>query len=165
MRSILVPSTFYIASLKRYTAKFSGSPQQLTWCRPFGNQVLPKSGKSGSCPPKKAKMRWFFAQNRFSWQNGQLLREKFYPVYSSFFTLQMENFTQISYTSRNCDGCDKVCLAASIKTDTALFVYCVCMHKKIETGFSHVFHICIVQRPVLALEILSVQRPIGSKSC
>ena len=36
MRSILVPPTFHIASLKRYTPKFSGPPQKLTWCQRFG---------------------------------------------------------------------------------------------------------------------------------
>ena len=64
---------------------------------------------------------------------------------TAVFTFQMDNFTlgQLFYTSSNFAGCDKyqVCLAASIKKDTALFVYCVCMHKKIETGFSHVFDV------------------------
>ena len=47
MRSILVPPTSRIANLKRYTPKFSGAPQYLTWCQPFGVQVLPKSGWPG----------------------------------------------------------------------------------------------------------------------
>ena len=44
VRSILMPPTFHIASLNRYTPKFSGVPHKLTWCHQFGLQVLPKSG-------------------------------------------------------------------------------------------------------------------------
>ena len=41
-----MPPTFHIASLKRYTPKFSGPAQKLTWCQWFGVQVLPKLGNS-----------------------------------------------------------------------------------------------------------------------
>ena len=64
-RSILVPSTFHIASLKRYTPKFSGAPQKLTWCQPFGVQVLPKSGNSYSCTQKKLFLRCFCTKSIF----------------------------------------------------------------------------------------------------
>ena len=52
VRSISVPPTFHIVSLKHYAPNFSGPPQKLTWCQLFGVQVLPKSGNSDSCPPK-----------------------------------------------------------------------------------------------------------------
>ena len=60
MSSILVPPTFRLASLKRYTPKFSGAPQKLTWCQQFGVQVLPKSGKSDLCPSKIGDFEVFF---------------------------------------------------------------------------------------------------------
>ena len=37
--SILMPPTFPIASLNRYTPNFSGVPQKLTWCQQFGLQI------------------------------------------------------------------------------------------------------------------------------
>ena len=40
--SILMPPTFPIASLNRYTPNFSGVPQKLTWCQQFGLQIFPK---------------------------------------------------------------------------------------------------------------------------
>ena len=40
--SILIPPTFPIASLNRYTPKFLRVPQKLTLCKQFGLQVLPK---------------------------------------------------------------------------------------------------------------------------
>ena len=40
--SILIPPTFPIASLNRYTPNFSGVPQKLTWCQQFGLQIFPK---------------------------------------------------------------------------------------------------------------------------
>ena len=40
--SILMPLTFPIASLNRYTPNFSGVPQKLTWCQQFGLQIFPK---------------------------------------------------------------------------------------------------------------------------
>ena len=39
--SILIPPTFPIASLNRYTPNFSGVPQKLTWCQQFGLQIFP----------------------------------------------------------------------------------------------------------------------------
>ena len=42
--SILMPPTFHIASLNRYTPNFSGVPQKLTWCQQFGLQIFPKLG-------------------------------------------------------------------------------------------------------------------------
>ena len=40
--SILMPPTFPIASLNRYTPNFSGVTQKLTWCQQFGLQIFPK---------------------------------------------------------------------------------------------------------------------------
>ena len=40
--SILMPPTFPIARLNRYTPNFSGVPQKLTWCQQFGLQIFPK---------------------------------------------------------------------------------------------------------------------------
>ena len=40
--SILMPTTFPIASLNRYTPNFSGVTQKLTWCQQFGLQIFPK---------------------------------------------------------------------------------------------------------------------------
>ena len=40
--SILMPPTFHIARLNRYTPNFSGVPQKLTWCQQFGLQIFPK---------------------------------------------------------------------------------------------------------------------------
>ena len=70
--SILMPATFPIARLNRYTPKFSGVPQKLTWCQQFGLQVLPKWGDANIWPLKKAVFRCFFGQNKFSRLNGRL---------------------------------------------------------------------------------------------
>ena len=40
--SILMPPTFPIACLNRYTPNFSGLPQKLTWCQQFGLPDLSK---------------------------------------------------------------------------------------------------------------------------
>ena len=40
--SILMPPTFHIARLNRYTPNFSGVTQKLTWCQPVGLQIFPK---------------------------------------------------------------------------------------------------------------------------
>ena len=40
--SILMPLTFPIARLNRYTPNFSGVTQKLTWCQQFGLQIFPK---------------------------------------------------------------------------------------------------------------------------
>ena len=40
--SNLMPSSFPRASLNRYTPKFSGEAQKLTWCQQFGIQIFPK---------------------------------------------------------------------------------------------------------------------------
>ena len=40
--SILMPPTFHIARLNRYTPNFSGVGQKLTWCQQFGLQIFPK---------------------------------------------------------------------------------------------------------------------------
>ena len=37
-----MPSSFPRASLNRYTPKFSGEAQKLTWCQQFGIQIFPK---------------------------------------------------------------------------------------------------------------------------
>ena len=42
--SILMPPTFYIASLHRYTPKVLKVLQKWIWCQQFGLQVLPKWG-------------------------------------------------------------------------------------------------------------------------
>ena len=42
--SILMPPTFHIARLNRYTPNFSGVPQKLTWCQQFGLQIFPTWG-------------------------------------------------------------------------------------------------------------------------
>ena len=70
--SILMPLTFPIASLNRYTPNFSGVPQKLTWCQQFGLQIFPKWGDAHICPQKNAVFRCFFGQNKFSWSNGLL---------------------------------------------------------------------------------------------
>ena len=57
--SILIPPTFPIASLNRYTPNFSGVPQKLTWCQQFGLQILPKWGDAHICPQKNAVFRCF----------------------------------------------------------------------------------------------------------
>ena len=50
--SILMPPTFPIASLNRYTPKFSGVSQKLTWCQKFALQMFPKGGDADFCPQK-----------------------------------------------------------------------------------------------------------------
>ena len=87
MRPILVPLTFHIASLKRYTPTFSGPPQQLTWCQPFCVQVLPKSGNSDSCT-QKAVFEVFFGtksiflakQSTFAYSCHIYILKAFFPV-------------------------------------------------------------------------------------
>ena len=75
VHSILMPpnSESDIAILNRHTPNISGVGLKLTWCQPFAVQGLSKSGNPDSCTPKKAIMRCFFAQNQFSWPNGQFL--------------------------------------------------------------------------------------------
>ena len=110
MRLILVPPTFHVASLKRYTPKFSGPPKKLTWCQPFGVQGLSKSGNPDLCPPKKAIWRCFFAQNRFSWPNGQFLASisdlpLFYPNIVKFpknFLSLKKSFLEFQFQWRGC---------------------------------------------------------------
>ena len=58
--SILMPPIFPIASFNRYTSKFSGAPQKLTWCQQFGSQVLPKWGDANFWPLKRAVFRCFY---------------------------------------------------------------------------------------------------------
>ena len=50
--SILMPPTFPIARLNRYTQNFLGVPQKLTWCQQFGLQIFPKWGDAEK-PPQK----------------------------------------------------------------------------------------------------------------
>ena len=45
--SILMPPTFHIARLNRYTPNFSGVPQKLTWCQQFGLQIFQRLGDPG----------------------------------------------------------------------------------------------------------------------
>ena len=69
------------ASLKRYTPKFLGAPQKLT----FVNGLASRSFRSQiPAYQNRQKLGVFFAQKQFSWPNGQLLCEKNYTVYSSF---------------------------------------------------------------------------------
>ena len=70
--SILMPPTFPIASLNRYTPNFSGVPQKLTWCQQFGLQIFPKWGDADICRLEMAVFRCFFGQNKFSRPNGRL---------------------------------------------------------------------------------------------
>jgi len=70
--SILMPPTFHIARLNRYTPNFSGVPQKLTWCQQFGLQIFPKWGDADICPLEMAVFRCFFGQNKFSRPNGRL---------------------------------------------------------------------------------------------
>ena len=48
--SILMPPTFHIASLNRYTPTFSGVPQKLTRCHWFDLQHPPKFAYLKRCP-------------------------------------------------------------------------------------------------------------------
>ena len=70
--SILMPPTFHIARLNRYTPNFSGVPQKLTWCQQFGLQIFPKWGDADICPLEMAVFRCFFGRNKFSRPNGRL---------------------------------------------------------------------------------------------
>ena len=70
--TILMPPTFPIASLNRYTPNFSGVPQKLTWCQQFGLQIFPKWGDADICPLEMAVFRCFFGRNKFSRPNGRL---------------------------------------------------------------------------------------------
>ena len=71
--TILMPPTFPIARLNRYTPNFSGVPQKLTWCQQFGLQIFPKWGDAEKPPQKNPFFRCFFWQNKFSRPNGRLL--------------------------------------------------------------------------------------------
>ena len=71
--TILMPQTFPIASLNRYTPNFSGVGQKLTWCQQFGLQIFPKWGDADICPLEMAVFRCFFGRNKFSRPNGRLL--------------------------------------------------------------------------------------------
>ena len=71
--TILMPQTFPIASLNRYTPNFSGVPQKLTWCQQFGLQIFPKWGDADICRLEMAVFRCFFGRNKFSRPNGRLL--------------------------------------------------------------------------------------------
>ena len=53
----------HIASLNRYTPKFSGVPQKLTWCNFVGVQHPPKSAYPKSCPLFSVFFGVFFGQN------------------------------------------------------------------------------------------------------
>ena len=70
--SILIPPTFPIASLNRYTPNFSGVPQKLTWCQQFGLQIFPKWGDADICRLEMAVFRCFFGRNKFYRPNGRL---------------------------------------------------------------------------------------------
>ena len=70
--SILMPPTFPIARLNRYTPNFSGVPQKLTWCQQFGLQIFPKWGDADICRLEMAVFRCFFGRNKFSRPNGRL---------------------------------------------------------------------------------------------
>ena len=70
--TILMPETFPIASLNRYTPNFSGVPQKLTWCQQFGLQIFPKWGDADICRLEMAVFRCFFGRNKFSRPNGRL---------------------------------------------------------------------------------------------
>ena len=84
--SILMPPTFPIASLNRYTPNFSGVPQKLTWCQQFGLQIFPKWGDADFLPPKNAVFRCFFGLNKFSRPNGQLLPTACHTYLESYNT-------------------------------------------------------------------------------
>ena len=71
--TIMMPPTFPIASLNRYTPNFSGVPQKLTWCQQFGLQIFPKWGDANICRLEMAVFMCFFGLNKFSWPNGRLL--------------------------------------------------------------------------------------------
>ena len=78
------------ASLKRYTPKFLGAPQKLT----FVNGLASRSFRSQiPAYQNRQKLGVFFAQKQFSWPNGQLLCEKIYTVYSSFYVPNGQFYT------------------------------------------------------------------------
>ena len=58
--SILMPPTFPIANLNRYTPQFSGEPHKLTWCQQFGLQIFPKWGGADFLLQKNAVFLGFF---------------------------------------------------------------------------------------------------------
>ena len=70
--SILMPPTFPIARLNRYTPNFSGVTQKLTWCQQFGLQIFPKWGDADIFRLEMAVFRCFFGRNKFSRPNGRL---------------------------------------------------------------------------------------------
>ena len=66
--SILMPPTFPIANLNRYTPQFSGEPHKLTWYQQFGLQIFPKWGGADFLLQKNAVFS-FFGLNKFSRPN------------------------------------------------------------------------------------------------
>jgi len=111
--------TFHIARLNRYTPKFSGVPQKLTWCQQFGLQVLPKWGDANIWPLKKAVFRCFFGLSRFPGQTVDFRLSMSYifgklwhlaiiwPIRKSFKCILqgvrflLANHTRLSPTSEN----------------------------------------------------------------
>ena len=79
VRSILVPPTFHIAILKRYTPKFSGV-----------NSFASRSFQSQVTQIRAHQKSWFwgvfFAQNKFSWPNGQLLPIAYHTYFESYWS-------------------------------------------------------------------------------
>ena len=73
MRPILVPPTFHIASLNRYTPKFSGKDQKLTGSQLFVLQVLPKWDDADFCHLEKVVFRRFFYKISFSGKTVYIL--------------------------------------------------------------------------------------------
>ena len=100
--SILMPPTFPIASLNRYTPNFSGVPQKLTWCQRFGLQIFPKWGYAHILPRKNAGFRCFFGRNKFSRLNGRLSpiaclyqRKGFEATGDFYFSIDLLHYKQI----------------------------------------------------------------------
>ena len=67
-----LPPTFPIASLNRYTPKFSGVSQKLTWCQKFTLQMFPKWCDADFCPQKNVFFR--FSLVNFSYQETIFVR-------------------------------------------------------------------------------------------
>ena len=67
-RRILMPPTFPIARLNRYTPNFSGVTQKLTWCQQFGLQIFPKWGDAHICHLEMAVFRCFLDEISFPGQ-------------------------------------------------------------------------------------------------
>ena len=67
-----MPPTFPIASLNRYTPKFSGVSQKLTWCQKFALQMFPKGGDADFCLQKNVFFR--FSLGNFSYQETIFVR-------------------------------------------------------------------------------------------